>query len=346
MSMTSDSAPAGNGPSNTGPAHPGDDTILPFGLDRSAMRGRVARLDGTLDHILGRHSYPAPVAALVAEAVVLTALIGQAVKLRWKFSLQIRGEGAIRLVATDYFAAERPGEAARMRAYAGFDPEAVAAAGAVPFDLLGRGIFGVTIDQGPGMRPYQGMTPLTGGSLSACAETYFAQSEQLATRFHVEAAQELGAGGASAWRAGGLMLQQLPSTGGRSPDAPSGADGLMTADDVAAMGAREEDWSRAAILMGTVGTHELIGPHVSMEGLLYRLFHEETPRVYPAQTVGFGCTCSAERVVQALAQYSAKDIAHMTTDDGRVTADCQFCGAHYEFAPQALGFEATAGRDT
>ncbi|MDT8343955.1 MAG: Hsp33 family molecular chaperone HslO [Thermohalobaculum sp.] len=325
-------------------AHPGDDTILPFGLDRSAMRGRVARLDGTLDHILGAHRYPAPVAALVAEAVILTALIGQAVKLRWKFSLQIRGEGAIRLVATDYFAPARPGEPAQLRAYAGFDPAGVAGGGR-PFDLLGQGIFGVTIDQGPDMRPYQGMTPLTGTSLAACAETYFAQSEQLATRFHIEAAEALAPGGVRSWRAGGLMLQQLPSTGGRAPDAPSGAEGLMTADDVAAMGAREEDWNRAAILMATVETHELIGPHVSMEGLLYRLFHEETPRVYPAQPVGFGCTCSPERVERALAQYSARDIGHMTTPDGRVTADCQFCGAHYEFAPQALGFEATVRRE-
>ena len=320
--------------------NPGDDTILPFGLDRSAMRGRVVRLDGTLDHILSRHRYPKPVAALVAEAVVLTALIGQAVKLRWKFSLQIRGEGAIRLIATDYFAPERAGEPARLRAYAGFDRGDVASSILRPFDMLGGGIFGVTIDQGPGMLPYQGMTPLAGGSLAACAETYFAQSEQIATRFHVEAAEEIAPRGDRAWRAGGLMLQQLPSEGGHAPDAPSGEAGLMTADDVAAMGGREEDWARSAILMETVETHELIGPHVSMEGLLYRLFHEERPRVFAAQPIRFGCTCSPERVERALAQYSARDIGHMTTDDGKVTADCQFCGAHYEFAPETLGFEA------
>ena len=31
------------------------------------MRGRVARVDATLDHILARHRYPAPVAGLVAD---------------------------------------------------------------------------------------------------------------------------------------------------------------------------------------------------------------------------------------------------------------------------------------
>jgi molecular chaperone Hsp33 len=30
----------------------------------------------------------------------------------------------------------------------------------------------------------------------------------------------------------------------------------------------------------------------------------------------------------------------MTTDSGVVTADCQFCGAHYEFDPATLGRDA------
>jgi molecular chaperone Hsp33 len=317
-----------------------DDAILPFRLGRANMRGRVVRLDRTLGTILGQHRYPAPVAALVAEAVIVTALVGQAVKLRWRFSLQVRGEGPVRLIATDYFAPERAGEPARIRAYAGFDRGDVASARLAPFALLGKGAFGVTIDQGPDMRPYQGITPLAGGSLASCAETYFAQSEQLATRFAVVGAEAQEPGGPPRWRAGGMMIQQMPEMGGHAPDAPSGADGLMTADDVAAMGSREEDWSRVNILMATMDAHELVGPHVSPEALLLRLFHEEVPSVYAAQPVQFGCTCSPERVEAAMAQYSAKDIAHMTTEEGNLTADCQFCGAHYEFDPATLGFEA------
>ena len=95
----------------------GDDTILPFQLDRSNMRGRVARIDRTLDQILAQHRYPVAVSALVADAVMLTALIGQAVKIRWKFSLQIRGDGPVQLIATDYFAPEQEGQPARMRAW-------------------------------------------------------------------------------------------------------------------------------------------------------------------------------------------------------------------------------------
>ena len=320
----------------------GDDTILPFQLDRSQIRGRLVRLDRTIEAILAQHRYPTPVSALVAEAALLTAMIGQAIKLRWRFSLQVRGDGPVRLIATDFFAPEEEGGTARIRAYASFDRGDVASARLSPYELLGTGVFGITIDQGPGMRPYQGITPLTGTALSDCAETYFAQSEQLATRFRVVTAHAQEPGAKAQWRAAGMMLQQLPEApSGPQPDQPSGEEGLMTADDVAAMGAREEDWNRVNILAGTVEEHEMIGPHVSPEGLLLRLFHEETPRVYEVRPVRFGCTCSAERVEAALAQYSAKDISRMTTEEGTVTADCQFCSAHYVFDPATLGFEGT-----
>ena len=322
-----------------------DDAILPFRLARSDMRGRVVRLEQSLATILEQHRYPGPVSALISEAVLLTALIGQTINLGWKFSIQIRGESAVRLIATDYFAPEVEGGLAQLRAYAAFDAGDVASSRAKPFDLLGKGVFGVTIDQGRHTKPYQGITPLAGGSLAACAETYFAQSEQLATRFALIGAEAQEPGNEATWRAAGIMLQQMPQQGGYIPDAPSGENGMMTADDAAAMGGREEDWTRVNALLGTVETHELIGPHISPENLLHRLFHEETPSVFDAQQVEFGCTCSADRVRAAMHQYSAKDLTHMTDDEGKLTADCQFCGAHYEFDPTTLGFEADRPAD-
>ena len=159
-----------------------DDTVLPFQLDHSDIRGRVARLDGVLDQVLKQHAYPPQIEALVCEATLLTALIGQTIKLRWRLSLQIRGTGAVKMVATDYYGPTEDGQPARLRAYANFEPDQLDP-NAKPFDLLGEGYFVIVIDQGQGMVPYQGITPLTGDSLSACAETYFAQSEQLPTRF-------------------------------------------------------------------------------------------------------------------------------------------------------------------
>ncbi len=320
-----------------------DDTVLPFQLDRSDIRGRVARLDGVLDRVLSQHAYPPQIEALVAEAALLTALIGQTIKLRWRLSLQIRGTGAVRMIATDYYGPTEDGQAARIRAYANFDADRLAAEGA-PFDMIGEGYFTILIDQGEGMVPYQGITPLTGGSLSACAETYFAQSEQLPTRFAVTYGRSQMPGTSPHWRAGGVMLQHMPrSSFGVAADGGSGEGGLLSHADILG-GDQGENWTRANLLLDTVEDLELIGPSVQPTDLLVRLFHEEGPRVFDPQPVRFGCSCSAEKVRHSLSVYSATDISEMTTPEGLLTADCQFCGAHYEFDPSTLGADAAEAR--
>ncbi len=321
-----------------------DDTVLPFQLDRSDIRGRVARLDGVLDEVLAQHDYPPQIEALVAEVVTLTALIGQTIKLRWKLSLQVRGDGPVRLIATDYYAPGSDGRPAWIRAYASFDADRLDEA-REPFDQIGKGYFALLLDQGEGMKPYSGITPLSGGSLSACAETYFAQSEQLPTRFAMSFAEAQEPGDEARWRAGGVMLQHMPKASPLRPsEGGTGEGGVMAAEDVLD-GDEAENWNRANTLLDTVEETELIGPHVQPTDLLVRLFHEEAPRVFDAQPVSFGCTCGPEKVRQSLSIYSQKDIATMTTDDGKVTADCQFCGAHYEFDPATLGFEAEEARN-
>jgi molecular chaperone Hsp33 len=301
----------------------GDDSILPFGLERAGIRGRVARLDATLGRILEQHRYPVPVSALVAEAVMLTALIGQAIKLRWKLSLQVRGEGPVRLIATDYFAPEREGRPAWMRAYASFDRGEVASSRAGPFTLIGDGVFGVVIDQGGDMQPYQGLTPLAGGSLGACAETYFAQSEQLATRFHLEAARAEMPGRAPEWRAGGLMVQQLTREGGRS-------DIVVDPDSLPADAGGKEDWNRVRILAATVEDQELVDPMLEPERLLYRLFHEEAVRAFTAHPLTFECRCSRERVEEILSRFAPEDLAEMV-EEGEIRVTCEFCNRQYRF---------------
>jgi len=298
-----------------------DDSLLPFQLDKADIRGRFVRLDGALNRILSQHNYPEPVAMMVAEAVVLTALIGQTIGFKAKLSLQIRGNGPIRLIATDYFAPTAEGEAGQVRAYASFDENRVSHAD--PFSQIGKGMFAVLIDQGTGQAPYQGITPLDAGTLARCAETYFAQSEQLPTRFSVRLSK------GKSWRAAGLVLQHMPK-----------ASPLKVVAEPVDVEADAENWNRATILLESVKQAEMIGPKVSPTELLFRLFHEDTPRVYDPQPVRFGCTCSEEKVRQSMSIYSVKDIATMTTDAGTLTADCQFCGAHYVLDPATLGKDA------
>lgn len=316
-----------------------DDTVLPFQLDASDMRGRVARLDGSLNGILKQHDYPPQVEALVAEMALLTALIGQTIKLRWKLQLQVQSKGPVRMIATDYYGPEKEGTPARIRAYASYDADRLTAGR--PFDQVGEGYFAVMIDQGKGMTPYQGITPLAGASLAACAEAYFAQSEQLPTRFSLSFGRSTETDAPEHWRGGGVMLQHIPKASPFVAQGGGTGEVLKAADLV--HGEQEENWNRVNILLDTVEDMELVGPSVAPADLLLRLFHQEEPRVYDAQPIRFGCTCSEDRVRQSLSIYSARDIEKMTTDEGRVTADCQFCGAHYDLDPATVGFEADAG---
>jgi len=135
------------------------------------------------------------------------------------------------------------------------------------------------------------------------------------------------------------MLQHMPKASPFVQDGGSGEGGLLNPQDLLNED-DDENWNRVNMHLQTVEAFEMIGPKVAPTDLLVRLFHEEAPRVYEAQAVKFGCTCSETRVRQSLSIYSAKDIEKMTTEDGRVTADCQFCGAHYDLDPKTLGFDA------
>lgn len=315
-----------------------DDTVLPFQLDNSDIRGRVARLDGALESVLKQHEYPPQIEALVAEATLLTAMIGQTIKLRWKLSLQIRGNGAVSMIATDYYGPTEDGESARVRAYAAYDKDADID-GKVPFSLIGEGFFAILIDQGEGMVPYQGITPIAGSSLSDCAETYFAQSEQLPTRFQLSFGKSTLPGENSAWRAGGVMLQMMPKASPSVQGEGGSGDGGLLANQDLLNDDEGENWNRVNYLLDTVEAMELIGPQIAPTDLLIRLFHEEQPRVFDPQPIRFGCTCSEQRVRESLSIYTAEDLADMITEDGVVTADCQFCSAHYVLDPKTLGIQ-------
>src|SRR5207344_1898354 len=120
------------------------------------------------------------------------------------------------------------------------------------------------------------------------AETYFAQSEQLPTRFALAMGEAAAPGDPARWRSGGVMLQHMPEASPYAKQAASGFDGLLAAVDMLD-GADAENWRRANMLLDTVEEIELIGPQVGPDQLLLRLFHEERPRVYTAQPVRFGC---------------------------------------------------------
>lgn len=310
-----------------------DELILPFELRKSDIRGRVVRLDKTVNHILSQHDYPSSVEALVSELVIITALLGSMIEPKWKLSLQIQTDGPVRMIATDYYASHEDDGAAKIRAYAGYTQDRLTEG--LPFEQLGQGYFAVIIDQGKGTKPYQALANLQGSSIAEAAEAYFAASEQLSTKLIIEHGETQMPGQGTHWRAAGVMLQHLP----KSLKA-EGGDVDIQQEQREHAARKDEDWSRVNHLASTVENLELIGPYVAPPELIWRLFHEEEPVIYETRPVQFGCTCSEERVRQSLSIYGVKDIEKMTTEDGFVTADCQFCNAHYKLDPKSVGLAA------
>jgi molecular chaperone Hsp33 len=184
----------------------GDDVTVPFTLEKLDSRGRVVRLGPALDAILTRHNYPEPVARLLGEAVVLTALVGSSLKFEGRFILQTQTDGPVNLIVVDLDAPDG------LRGYARFDADAVMQAIARgetrPGQLLGEGHLAMTLDQGSHMERYQGIVALEGGSLEDVAHTYFQQSEQTPTLVRLAVAQHRARGDRRAhWRAGGRLVQ-------------------------------------------------------------------------------------------------------------------------------------------
>jgi len=154
-------------------------TSSPLRSARSTCAGRTVQLGPMLDAILGRHDYPEPVARLLAEACVLTVLLGTSLKFEGKFILQTRTDGPVDMLVADF------STPSALRAYARFDAdrlEALVAAGETSQQtLLGNGVLALTIDQGAHTQRYQGIVQLDGETLEDAARTYFRQSEQIPT---------------------------------------------------------------------------------------------------------------------------------------------------------------------
>jgi molecular chaperone Hsp33 len=310
----------------------GDDVVVPFTLDTLDSRGRVLRLGEALDQILTRHDYPAPVARLLGEAVVLAGLIGSSLKFDGRFILQTQTDGPVNLIVVDLDAPDG------LRGYARFDADAVQMAiergETAPQHLLGRGHLAMTVDQGAHMERYQGIVALEGGTLEDVAHTYFQQSEQVPTLVRLAVAQLSRKGERTPhWRAGGVLVQHLPPHGERTmPDLPG--DGDFGNPDTADTSFTESDkWATVRALVGTVADDELADPDISAERLLFRLFHETSVRVFDAVALEERCTCSAERIEAMLREnFSAEERAEMVVD-GEIEVVCEFCSADYHFKP-------------
>jgi molecular chaperone Hsp33 len=310
-----------------------DDLVLPFAVDALDARGRVVRLGAAIDTILGRHDYSDAVARVVGEAAALTVLLGASLKFSGSFQLQTKSDGPIEMLIVDFDAPDR------IRACARFDRARLAAlgTGARAAELLGDGILAMTIDQGPDTSRYQGVVALEGQGLEEAAHQYFRQSEQIPTRVRLAVAEQF-KGGRRAYRAGGLLVQFLPSSPERARqadlhpgDIPEGHPAQETRPVI-----EDDAWIEAKALVDTIEDHELVDPDVSSERLLYRLFHERGVRVFGGQRVREACRCSRQRIMGMMRRFSPKDRRDMVGENGRIGVTCEFCSRKYDLDPAEI----------
>ena len=318
----------------TTPALPADDLVLPFRTVKSDVIGRVVRLGTAIDTVLSGHNYPEPVSYALGEALVLTAMLGSALKTQGKFILQTKTDGALDFLVADYVS---PGN---VRGYANYDKKDAELAKAQGRGdqgaLLGSGHVAMTIDPTGDKNTYQGIVAIEREPLVQVAHTYFRQSEQLPTFIRLAVARHYGSAGprlapAWRWRAGGLLIQKLPRAGGtRSELSDEQRDASLEGED-------DEDWNRTRHLAATVEDHEMLDPTLSPERLLYRLFHEEGVRVTPSTPVAAVCRCSRQRIQMFLERFGPDELADMREADGAITVTCEFCSRKYRFAAGEAG---------
>ena len=290
----------------------GFDRLLRFTLPGRHARGRAVRLGPVLDEVLAAHDYPPAIRGLLAEALLLAALIGGLLKQEGsQLTMQAQAEGAaVSLLVCDY----REGE---LRGYAQFDADRLAELGSNPTlgalfaSPAGEGALAITFDLADTGQRYQGIIPLEGSSLGEACEAYFARSEQVPTLIRLAVRLEHGVS-----VAGGLLVQHLA-------EGEEGRTRLHVRMD-------HPEWEHVAVLAGSTKHDELVDPGLSLEALLWRLFHEERVRVERGARLLRGCRCTIEHYERVLERFPEEDLAEMRDEEGLILVDCAFCSRIFE----------------
>ena len=290
---------------------PDTDFTQRFMFDDSDVRGELVSLELSYAEVLAKHAYPQPVQQLLGEFMAAAALLVGTLKFDGLLILQARSDGPVPLLMIEC-SSER-----EIRGLARFNADQIAAEAGLP-ELMPNGTLAMTIDPTQGQR-YQGIVALDGEDLAACFSNYFALSEQLGTRFWLQADGQ---------RARGLLLQQLP------------ADRLKDQEE------RDASWQHVTTLAGTLTAEELLG--LDNETVLHRLYHDDALRLFDIQPLRFRCSCSRERSARALVSLGAEDARDLVVEHGgAVEIDCQFCNQRYLFdATDIEQLFAGGGSDT
>ncbi|MBW7981271.1 Hsp33 family molecular chaperone HslO [Enterobacillus tribolii] len=268
------------------------DQLHRYLFENLAVRGELVTASETYQHMLENHQYPQEVQNLLGELLVATSLLTATLKFDGEITVQLQGDGPLRLAVIN------GNNRQEMRGMARLQGDI--APGSSLKEMVGNGYLVITITPEEGER-YQGVVALDGDTLAVCLEGYFMQSEQLPTRLFIRTGEANGKPAAA-----GMLLQIVPAQ-------PNSAD----------------DLNHLTQLTATVKAEELFT--LPANEVLYRLYHQEEVTLYEPQDVTFRCTCSRERCANALLTVNPEELEDMLEKEGNIDMHCDFCGANYVF---------------
>lgn len=273
------------------------DILRRFVLDKANIRGEWVHLEHTWHQLLERADYPPIVRNLLGEALSAAVLLSATVKHTGSLILQIRGNGPVHLLVVH---ATPHGEVRGLAQWS-----EVPAEGSNLAQVFGEGHIAITLEAANSHERYQGIIAIEGKNLTQALEQYFARSEQLPTRLWLTSDHHSCAG---------LLLQRLPEDKYASPEQVE---------------TQAEDWNRVSLLLDTLTVEEL--RDLPAEQLIYRLFHEETPRLFDPKSIRFHCSCNRSKIENMLRSLGKTEVQTILAEQGNIHVTCEFCNAKYSF---------------
>ena len=299
-----------------------DDQLRRFLFEDAPVRGHWVRLNRAWHEAREHQSLPPAALSLLGQALAATSLLSASVKFSGTLTLQLVGsQGEVSMLVAQATDARTLRGVVHLAEPA--SPESADVPRAVPefAQQVRGGRLVVSVEQGDGVVPWQGIVPLLGQTLAACLEDYFASSEQLPTTIVLAADQSCAAG---------LLLQKLPA---------SGALGEMEAAGV------QDVWEEVSALLATLQPDELL--NWGVDELLAKLFGGRDLRLFEPETMRFACRCSRERVAAMLKGMGQGEVESVIAEQGAVTVTCEFCQQPYRFdAVDAAGLFLSSSAQT
>ena len=272
-----------------------------FVFDEIDVRGCIVRLEETCSNIQATHHYPENLARVLNQFALAATLLRDSIKLDGSLTIQLRSKSSINLIMADCLADRR------IRAIAEYDQERLAPSDTILLnDFDSSAVLAITITPEEGER-YQSIVPIEHATLAECLRDYFDRSEQLPSTFNLFADKKT---------ALGIALHALPS------------------QKVMDQKQTDDNFERLNVLLKTLTEEEALS--LSSQGILTRLFHEESCRLFDEHSVEFGCVCSRDKssdAINSLGQEELLELIEKEKSDGKeyLIVDCHFCFQRYEF---------------